>query len=165
MDKPVLRPDYIGMPQGKFDICPDRSGVIRHLNSLYKSVFRHSNPDISGCQKLSVSARLGSRPVLPAFYSITADRRSTTKGECIGRQMLQRSVLQFPNSSRVLRKPESGFILDLTSICFKHSKEGFLWDTNLANLFHPFLTFLLFFKKLSFSCYITTITFGSNILS
>ena len=48
---------------------------------------------------------------------------------------------------------------------FQHGKECRLGDFHIADLPHPFLAFLLFFKKFSFSCNVAPVTFRSDILA
>src|SRR5205814_3710592 len=49
--------------------------------------------------------------------------------------------------------------------CLKHLDESFLWNIDRAERFHSLFAFLLLFEQLSFPGYVSTITFGGNILA
>ena len=58
-----------------------------------------------------------------------------------------------------------GFGIQVSSLIhFQYCKESFTRNLNRTELAHSFLSFLLLLKQLLFSCDITTVTFGKNIL-
>ena len=52
-----------------------------------------------------------------------------------------------------------------TLIQFQYSQKRFLWNLNCTDLFHSFLSLFLFFKQLTFTGDIATITFGRYIFT
>ena len=47
----------------------------------------------------------------------------------------------------------------------QHCKKSLLWNLNITNLAHAFLSFFLLFKQLTLSGNITTITLGSHVFT
>src|SRR5210317_1711013 len=105
-----------------------------------------------------VAVQCGSEPPDPCVFAGTTDCQPAK---------LRPQVMSTPpalmQNQYSLSFPVSSYLF--FGVLLQYRQESFLWYLNTTHLFHAFFTGLLFFQQLAFSCHITAIALGCNVLA